>query len=159
MTTQRQTQGSFSSAHQNESLKSLCSQLSKHCSDVRVWSGALWKCFQRMRMYLMVRRQKAVSPLFLNRRHSFFLWLEWKQIQILKLNFSMMNRRCRDGRCGSDHFYNMKKERFPYQLCVAWGQSPQRCKTLTSVTNFVLLTTEWHRDVIISPRYDSVESQ
>lgn len=60
VTTQRQTRGEFSSAYHNESWKLFVSYFCKKLQGI--W---FLKCFQVMKMYLMVRRQKNISsPLY-----------------------------------------------------------------------------------------------
>lgn len=50
--------GEFSSVHHNENKKLFTSQF----FTTGIWSGAFLKCFQVMRMFLMVSRQKKLLP-------------------------------------------------------------------------------------------------
>lgn len=98
----------------------------KHYRNVYIWFDVFLKCFQVMKMYWNgAQTKKHLLPSTQTDSTNFFSG--WNGSKYW--SFSNMNKRQRAGWYGWNHYHNIKKDIFPYQLWVRWGQTPHRCKT------------------------------
>lgn len=87
---------------------------------VYIYSGAFLKW-----MLINGPQTKTAPPLFLNRL------VEMGANTGFRSRFSIMNKNHRAGRYGWNHYHNMKKAIFQYQLCITWDRNPHMCKRNT----------------------------